>query len=104
MTVFQAIGRYSNGLPAQRLDDIVRYSSSTAIRLKKLERGAEDCGLDPGAHDFHFTMQLPKRGLYTSFEQLDCCACVRYFIMVSDFLKSFSHLIVSVNLTTIITD
>ncbi|VDK43078.1 unnamed protein product [Gongylonema pulchrum] len=64
------------------LDDIIRFSSATAIRAKKIERGSFE-GLKIGKHSFEFTFQLPKQGLHTSFSLADCHARVQYCINVS---------------------
>ncbi|KHN75536.1 Arrestin domain-containing protein 5 [Toxocara canis] len=68
--------------PKPSMEEIIRYSSSTAIRPMKLGKSDDDCGLEPGAHSMFFSFQLPKHGLYTSFEQRECPGCVRYFIVV----------------------
>ncbi|VDM47603.1 unnamed protein product [Toxocara canis] len=65
-----------------KMEEIIRYSSSTAIRPMKLGKSDDDCGLEPGAHSMFFSFQLPKHGLHTSFEQRECPGCVRYFIVV----------------------
>uniref|UniRef100_A0A0M3I3H6 Arrestin_C domain-containing protein n=1 Tax=Ascaris lumbricoides TaxID=6252 RepID=A0A0M3I3H6_ASCLU len=70
-------------LPSElTMGDIIRLSSPTAIRPKKVDRSEDGCGLEPGRHSMCFSFDLPKDGLHTSFEQPGCCGCVRYFILV----------------------
>uniref|UniRef100_A0A914ZQ00 Arrestin C-terminal-like domain-containing protein n=1 Tax=Parascaris univalens TaxID=6257 RepID=A0A914ZQ00_PARUN len=68
--------------PELSMGDIIRLSSPTAIRPKKVNRSEDDCGLEPGRHSMCFSFDLPKGGLHTSFEQPGCGGCVQYFILV----------------------
>uniref|UniRef100_A0A7I4KHM1 Arrestin_C domain-containing protein n=1 Tax=Brugia malayi TaxID=6279 RepID=A0A7I4KHM1_BRUMA len=67
------------------LNDILRLSATIAIRTKKYERNGNFRGIETGSHKFEFTFQLPKEGLYTSFDLGNCDGRVRYCINVQCF-------------------
>uniref|UniRef100_A0A1I8E9U5 Arrestin_C domain-containing protein n=1 Tax=Wuchereria bancrofti TaxID=6293 RepID=A0A1I8E9U5_WUCBA len=54
------------------LNDISRLSTTIAIRANKHERNGNFRGIETGSHKFKFTFQLPKEGLYTSFDLGNC--------------------------------
>uniref|UniRef100_A0AAF5PXV8 Arrestin C-terminal-like domain-containing protein n=1 Tax=Wuchereria bancrofti TaxID=6293 RepID=A0AAF5PXV8_WUCBA len=67
------------------LNDISRLSTTIAIRANKHERNGNFRGIETGSHKFKFTFQLPKEGLYTSFDLGNCDGRVRYCINVQCF-------------------
>ncbi|EJW77861.1 hypothetical protein WUBG_11230, partial [Wuchereria bancrofti] len=74
------------------LNDISRLSTTIAIRANKHERNGNFRGIETGSHKFKFTFQLPKEGLYTSFDLGNCDGRVRYCINASLFeVQCFSY-------------
>ncbi|VDN07014.1 unnamed protein product [Thelazia callipaeda] len=79
------------------LNDIVHFSSPTSVRLRKIEKNAAFHGIGIGYHKYKFTFELPKNGLYTSFDLKNCDGRVRYAINVE--CLSYSRLVIKKSLT-----
>uniref|UniRef100_A0A915PXE6 Arrestin C-terminal-like domain-containing protein n=1 Tax=Setaria digitata TaxID=48799 RepID=A0A915PXE6_9BILA len=60
-------------------------SPSNAVRERGNQRSEYFSGIEIGNHKFEFTFQLPKNGLYTSFDLENCGGRVRYCINVQCF-------------------
>lgn len=70
-----------------QLNDIVRSTKTLAIRTRRCEQNGNFHGIKIGNHKFEFTFQLPKKGLYTSFDVRNCDGRIRYCMNVSIYLK-----------------